>query len=220
MTTILDAIAKPALVGWAARETATYAIDNLPALAQLDRQAAIDLAKGAAWRKRDAAGERGTDVHEHIAALVTGKPVPATAPEQAPYLAGFSAFVAAHRPRWLMSEVTVYSPRLRYAGTFDLLAVLAGQEWLLDVKTGKGVYPEVACQLAAYRAAEFALTDSGPAPIDYGHARMADVHLRPDGTFGLIEVDDADGGALAAFTAAAAVSRFLATGERRLTSSR
>lgn len=87
--------------------------------------------------------------------------------------------------------------RLRYAGTFDLLAMMAGQDWLLDVKTGKGVYPEVACQLAAYRAAEFALT-AGPVPFDYGHARMAALHLRPDGTYALIEVDDADGGALAA----------------------
>ena len=53
-------------------------------------------------------------------------------------------------------------------------------------------------------------------PCNYGHARTAAMHLRPDGTFALIEVDDADGGALAAFTAAAAVSRFLATGDRRL----
>ena len=35
-----------------------------------------------------------------------------------------------------------------------------------------------------------------------------------------LRLDDADGGALAAFTPAAAVARFLATGERRLSSSR
>jgi hypothetical protein len=37
----------------------------------------------------------------------------------------------------------------------------AGQRMLLDWKTSKGVYPETACQLAAYQNAEFYIDDDG-----------------------------------------------------------
>lgn len=52
---------------------------------------------------------------------------------------------------------------------------------LLDHKTGSGVYPEVALQLAAYRHAQFMEAPDGsehPVPeVDGG----AVLHLRPDG---------------------------------------
>ena len=64
-----------------------------------------DLAKGAPWRKRD--GPRAG--YEHIPRWSRGSPCRRRPPEQAPYSAAFSSFVAAHRPCWLMSEVTVFT---------------------------------------------------------------------------------------------------------------
>ena len=59
VTTILSkTLPKPALVPWAAKATATFAVDNLDTLAGLDRGAAIELAKKAPQLDRDAAARR------------------------------------------------------------------------------------------------------------------------------------------------------------------
>src|SRR3990170_4434209 len=69
-----------------------------------------------------------------------------------------------------------------YAGTLDAIAKIAGETWLIDYKTSKGVYPETALQLAAYGHAEFIGRPGDPTryaipPVDqYGV-----LHLRPEG---------------------------------------
>lgn len=217
VTTILAAVAKPALGAWAARVTAEYCADAAGELAQMDRAEATWLAKGAPARERDAAAERGTAVHEIIAERIAGRPGVVTS-ATAPYLCAFDRFVVERAPAFALSEQTVYNPTLGYAGTFDLLVGMGGVDWLIDIKTGKGVYPEVAMQLAAYRAATHRLTESGQGGhFDVTGARMGALHLRGDGTYRLIEVDDHDGGALRAFLAAAELRGFLAGGHCRLT---
>ncbi len=42
------------------------------------------------------------------------------------------------------------SLRFGFAGTFDAIVDLAGERWLLDIKTGNGVYSSAALQLSAY----------------------------------------------------------------------
>ena len=51
----------------------------------------------------------------------------------------------------LVEEVLV-SERYGFGGTIDCLAKLNGELILIDHKTGKGIYPEMFYQLAAYRA--------------------------------------------------------------------
>jgi hypothetical protein len=53
----------------------------------------------------------------------------------------------------IASEKLVYSSDHGYAGTADLVGTLNGQLALLDIKTGRGVYPEYKLQLAAYAVA-------------------------------------------------------------------
>ncbi|MGO9204726.1 MAG: hypothetical protein ACLQBX_00815 [Candidatus Limnocylindrales bacterium] len=43
----------------------------------------------------------------------------------------------------------VCSQRYEYGGTADAFVEIEGQIWLLDCKTGSGVYPDAARQLAS-----------------------------------------------------------------------
>ena len=79
---------------------------------------------------------------------------------------------------------------LGYAGTFDLLAEIDGEVWLLDWKTGKGVYEEVGLQLAALHYAEKVLADEDT--ILPKATRFGVVHVRPEGA-NLIEFSDMPG---------------------------
>jgi hypothetical protein len=87
-----------------------------------------------------------------------------------------------------------------YAGTLDAIVRIAGETWLLDYKTSKGVYPETALQLAAYANADFIGRPGDP--IRYGIPVIEQygvVHIRPEGAE-LVPMDV--GGAFEAFLAA------------------
>jgi hypothetical protein len=51
--------------------------------------------------------------------------------------------------RFLAVEAMVCSQRYEYGGTADAFVEIEGQIWLLDCKTGSGVYPDAARQLAS-----------------------------------------------------------------------
>jgi hypothetical protein len=60
----------------------------------------------------------------------------------------------------LGSEFQCWNLTEGYAGTADLMVRFAdGSVWLIDLKTGKGVYSEAALQLTAYLMAEFIGSD-------------------------------------------------------------
>jgi hypothetical protein len=207
---ILGGIPKPALPRWAATTTAEFAIANLERLALLPTKRAVDEVKRAPWQARDASADLGTAVHAAIEARVHGQPCPALSPEleagaQA-YLDGFSQFVTARRPRFVTSEATVFSRRHGYAGTLDAVCVLDGTLTLLDVKTGKSVYPEVALQLAAYAHADFIGHPEGTERRLPPVAAGAALHLRPGG-YELVPVPLGEQ-VLAAFLAALEVFRW------------
>lgn len=143
--------------------------------------------QGAAVRYRDAKADLGTKVHDVVEAHILGTALPeeiATDPEMLPYLVNFERFVAAWEIEFYASEMTVANYSHGYAGTLDFLfysSVLA-RLWGLpertlfagDTKTGgtslndrtwnghiRGVYPEAACQLSAYRKAEYGWLPNG-----------------------------------------------------------
>lgn len=190
VTTILgDGVPKPALTAWAAREVATFAADNLDTLGALDRDARIDLLRGAPWRDRDRAARRGTEVHRLAEQLVAGHEV--TVPEElVGHVDAYVGFLDDWDVRAEHVELVVGHRRHRYMGSLDLIARLAdGRRWLLDLKTTRsGIYSEVALQLAAYRYAEFYLDDRGrEQPMPEVDACGA-VWVRADG-YDLVPVD-------------------------------
>jgi hypothetical protein len=180
---IKGGVPAPFLPAWAAKQAAEYAVANLERLAVLPAGQAIWEIKRAPWTSRDAAASLGDLVHAAVEAYATGQPRPDLPAEANPYLTAFDGFLAEHQPRWLLVEQTVYSRRYSYAGTLDAVCELpaGGPVTLLDVKTGKRVYPEAALQLAAYAAADFIGGPDGrehPLPTIQAAAVL---HLRPGG---------------------------------------
>jgi hypothetical protein len=197
----------PFLVRWAAKAAADYAVANLDHLRHLPTDQAVREVKQAPWARRDQAASLGDQVHAAIDAHTTGRPRPTVPPEAVPYLAAFDRFLLERNPAFLASEQTVYSRRFGYAGTFDAICTLPRLGVVLvDVKTGRRIYPEVALQLAAYAHADFiGHPDHTEAPLPELHA-AAVLHLRPSG-YRLVQVPIGQA-VLEAFLAALAVFRF------------
>jgi hypothetical protein len=186
VTTVLGVLDKShALVGWAKRETAACAVRNLDVLAEMRRaggdQSAIDWLKKIPDHQRDASANVGTRVHA-LAERVSRGEEPEVSPEEAPFVAAYRTFLTTYEPRFLALEEMVVSLRYGYAGTFDSIALIDGEVWLLDIKTGTGIYPEAGLQLAAYNAASWIGRPGTTRRFRLPHAtRFGVVHVRPDG---------------------------------------
>jgi hypothetical protein len=161
VTTILGGgFPKPALVAWAARESAAYVVDHWDALQDMtpsERARAVETAR---FDSNKEATTRGRDIHAAGEALAKGEAV--DVPER---LYGPAKSYAEWLNAWgvevTYTECPVINRRHNYAGTFDLLCRIDGETWLVDLKTGKGVFAETALQLAAYRYAEALLLPDG-----------------------------------------------------------
>lgn len=192
ITNVIGMKDKPALVGWAAREVATFAAENLDVLGKLERQERIDLAKGSPYRSSHNAADRGTEVHgwieTYIKKTMSGrKPGRPEGYEKSSITAKnmwtqFGAFVKKYDPEWVASEFTVWSDTYEYAGTGDFIAKIKGSYVWVDAKTGKGVYPEVGMQIAALRGADYMFLSDGERTVLPPFDRGAVLHVRPRGT--------------------------------------
>lgn len=193
VTSILgDGLAKPALINWAAKTVAGYAVDNWDSLGELSLSKRLKTLEGAHYADRDAAGKRGTEVHKLAEALNQDKEV-AVPDELAGHVESYVKFLDEHDPQVVLTECSVVHllRHNEYAGTLDLVADFPklGKRLLCDVKTARsGVFPDNALQLAAYRYASMYL---GPdsilltmPPVD----GCAVIHVRADG-YSLVPVE-------------------------------
>jgi hypothetical protein len=173
------------------KKAANYAADNRTTLATLDRDAVYTLVSNPP-DKPDEPSAVGTLVHGWIeryikAKLGGGMPSLAVPQEEinaAPNTARwmferFLAFDARHTPEYVASEFTVWSNQYGYAGTADFSMNLWGAHILVDAKTGKQPYPEVAMQLAAIAKADFVLSADGTESRLPEYDRYAVLHIRP-----------------------------------------
>jgi hypothetical protein len=190
---------------WAANLVAETAFAHLPQLVAASRRAETrtemyDWLRRAPLRKKDERADIGSAVHSIIEAHVLGQPIPAELvddPEMAPYLANFLQFVEEWQVTFEASEMVVGNRTAGYAGTLDYLLrsrliaaefdIPADTVLMGDTKTGgeldvKGVYPEAALQMSAYRRAEVAwLRDGSTVPMPATHSTGVVLHLRPEG---------------------------------------
>jgi len=159
-TTVLSkSIPKPALIAWAANESAKFAVNQWDELATLPIVDRLERIKKE-WRGvRDRAALRGTEVHNLAEKVVHGEEV--EVPDHlAGHLEAYIQFLDDFQVVPVLVEKAVFSRSYKYAGTFDLVAEINGIRWLLDIKTNaSGVYAETALQLAAYRFADFYIED-------------------------------------------------------------
>jgi hypothetical protein len=182
VTTILsNGLPKPALVKWAANSAAEFAVNEWDRLAELPVAERLKRIADGPNAARDAAAVRGTRVHALADDLASG--VEVTVPEE---LAGHVDACVKFLDDWDVqpeqAERPVYHEKYLYAGTFDLIARIGADTWLLDWKTNRsGPFGDVAFQLAAYRYATHYLRDDGDVqpmpPVD----RCGVVWLRADG---------------------------------------
>lgn len=66
-------------------------------------------------------------------------------------LLSFWEWEKSHPMEPVVIEEPMTSEQYRYGGTADLVCKMNGELCLVDFKTGKGIYPEMLYQLAAYR---------------------------------------------------------------------
>ena len=177
VTSVVGMLPKPFLQYWAAKKVAEAAVER-GTVTERD----IDWLKAAPRRDLNQAADTGTNVHERLDSIINKEDVDITE-EEAPFIEGFNQFVDKCNPEWVMTEQTVlgFYGDLGYAGSFDAIANIHSESWLIDFKTTRsGVHPEVALQLAAYANAREVIHPDGstqPVPkID----RCGVLWLRPD----------------------------------------
>jgi len=205
-TLIGGGLPKPKLVAWAAREVAEYVAANLDKVDEwraMSEEQLVVMLKTIPDQVRDAAGKRGTDVHDYAERLVVGEEV-----EYEEHLAGHVMAYLKFLDEWQVEPVLVErwvgSRSFRYGGTTDLVAwvttpweitvedcpwltepIPAGTRLLVvfDPKTSRsGLWPEVAYQLSAYWNADFYMDGDIEVPMEsLGIQHAAAVHVRADG---------------------------------------
>jgi len=161
VTNVIGVLNKPALPRWAAKMVAEQAVAMRHSLPNLEPDEAVDMLKGAPWRKSGRAADRGTTIHAYLEAKMSGLDPREISGEAARYRKAADAFLEEWQPEPLHLEMTVFGAD--YAGTGDMWASIRGKVAVLDYKTSKAVYPEAALQLAALAHATMT-ADGSPTP--------------------------------------------------------
>lgn len=203
VTSILAATnSKPWLTAWSAKLAAEFAVDHRDLVArtfeEAGRDAAIDLVKRTAARKRDVKADVGSYVHAVIEAVLLEQGIPSIPDELlgedydgeplTPQLVdaiidgllNFFADFNISDVDVLMAEATVADPDLLVAGTLDLIIalILAKLVPVIDIKTGANLDATWKQQLSAYRRMKVVWLPNGQrADMPETNARAV-LHLR------------------------------------------
>lgn len=166
VTGSLSVINKPALVGWAKKEslavverTLLKRLNGCPSqVVELDERWIADMldeAKERPDKLKDDAADLGTEAHKFFDLIIHGKE-PNVVPEP------IQAAVEAFRKWWrnsgielVLGDTKVASLIHGYGGSLDALGRREGKFIILDWKTANGIYPEYGLQVAAYGQAFF-----------------------------------------------------------------
>lgn len=185
-TAINLGVPKDALVGWAARTAADYAVsrwEELSSLSSDEKHRAISTAHEQA---RNFAAVKGTTVHEMGARLVRGELVEGIPDEVAKKVDAYVAWLNKFQVVPVLVEAAVCNLEHEYGGTLDLVFTsprFPGRTFLADLKTSKGVYGETALQLEGYARADIFIDPEGnEVPMD--GLRITDhvvVHIEDSG---------------------------------------
>lgn len=177
ITTILGVIAKPALIGWAAKEAINFVdskaenidVDGMWGAANPDAYGVVlgskndwgmflEQAKTAHTKKKEAAGVHGTDAHllveEWIGLCIRtndAKPIEGEVAESA--ITKFISWAQENVGTFLFSERRMFNAELFIAGTADFAYIgKDGKRYMADFKTSSGIYGiDYFLQVAAYR---------------------------------------------------------------------
>jgi hypothetical protein len=141
VTQILSCIDKPALRYWFGQQVYLAMVKN----PELSEQEAL----AAPYKTSDEAKNRGTTVHSIVENY---NQISIVEDCYKGYYDAFGQWIKDMNVTILENEKTVYSD-MGYAGTLDLLVEIGGKKTIVDVKTGKAIYPEAHLQVSAYQKA-------------------------------------------------------------------
>ena len=147
VTQILSVIDKPALRIWYGKQI-YQAVALHPEISEKE-------ALAEPYKQGVTAKDRGSAVHAIVEGWeVTGK-VNGLDGEHKGYAQAFDRWIKSNDVKIVEHERTICSDKYGYAGTLDLLVKINGFELptLIDIKTGKDIYPEAQLQVSAYRVA-------------------------------------------------------------------
>ena len=169
VTNALSVIDKPALRYWFGQQVfRAYAANP-----NLNEKEALQ----APWKTTHKAADRGTTVHSIVESWKqTKEHIKTIPPQYKGYAEAFYKWVESNHVEVVENEKSVYSDEYHFAGTLDMLAKINGRKdiTIVDIKTGKNLYPEVELQCAAYRQA---LKEQGV------EATMSALLLKEDGSY-------------------------------------
>lgn len=157
VTTILQVRQKPFLLPWAVKVCSEYISGKWEAnrgYSEEDISRILLEGKRAYKNIAKDATDVGSIVHSLIEQHICGDAL--AIPENEEVKKSFQSFLdweSERKPKWLESELVVYSPKHKYAGTMDFLAKIDGKITLGDFKTSKMISEEYFLQLASYQNA-------------------------------------------------------------------
>jgi CRISPR/Cas system-associated exonuclease Cas4 (RecB family) len=154
VTTILDTLNKPYLIGWAAKEVYNFLLDKqelIKSLTPEEYEKLLFEAKNSRSKKSDKALDSGKIAHGWIEKHIGGEDFLLTNEEALSAVNAFLKWEKENKPEWLASELIVASTSQDFAGTLDAVAKINGKTYLIDFKTSKQISPEYYLQTAAYQ---------------------------------------------------------------------
>lgn len=154
VTTALGIIAKPQLIYWSANMAADHVKSTLvpgKGLDEIQIQQLVEECRKAHLRKRDSAADQGTYIHNWIEDFVNRKsPAMPVNENLQRTINDFLAWWDNTNIEVIYPERAMCSVKYMLAGTPDLICKVDGKLTIMDWKTGKGIYPEMFMQMAAY----------------------------------------------------------------------
>lgn len=166
VTTVLGILNKPALLPWASKMAVEYLIENgrkeyLPIPegepmhleGYLVTEEQLNEAKTAYAKKRDKAGEQGTDIHAKLenfikSAIQYTEGFISSDSDEEPQVNEFLQW--AKGKKFLASEIHLFSKPMFVGGICDIVYEENGKKYLADIKTGSGIYAEMFWQMGGY----------------------------------------------------------------------
>jgi len=175
VTSVIGMYPKPFLAPWSAKLTAELAVDSIDFLSRLQREGAVAYLKDASKRYTKEAADKGSEAHDLFERMIRGEQnLGRVSDRVAPHVRYFEEFIQVVQPDLICAEDIAWSDEHGYAGSFDLIAEVRidperklidhqGEPatLMIDYKTGKSTYPDVAMQLTAYTMANRFISADG-----------------------------------------------------------
>jgi len=166
VTTIIGILDKPALVNWAAQQSASYAIEHWGELSNMDLLTRANKIERGRFESNKRAIIRGHTLHAMAEKLLNGEAVETVDQTTLDDITAIARLLEKWQINPVLTEAPLCNTDDLWAGTCDVVAdVPKLGRIMLDYKTGKGVYDEVALQLAAYARANLRLEGIGKTAV-------------------------------------------------------